>query len=303
MTTNTTLVLGDLIEMTLDELYSELERPRPTQLGANITSTQTTITLVGFDYVSVTDILEVGNELMTVTAKTSDANPTFTVIRGYSATTAIAHTTTETVLINPHWTRNMVTRAINQFYTGSAPALLPYIRADVMNTASKAGVGQQLIPLAADVIRVLEVRYQSPTSGRIVDLYGWRHEDNLPTAISSSGMGLRISSVVSPTDDLLVTMKARYQWVGVGETATIQVPMGTEDIAPAHAAARLLSGREISRLELDRLIESANDTAVRSGSNLGLIKLRWQEVYRRIDEAKRLLPVPRPLVFRRFQNG
>lgn len=301
--TTTTLVLRDLIDQTLDELYAELEKPRPTTLGADIDATQSTLTLAG-DLAATTDLIEIGTELLAITAKTSDTNPTYSVIRGYSSTTAAVHTATETVLVNPYWTRSMVTRKLQQFFDGPAATHLPLIRAEVMNTAeSSAGVGQQLIALDDDVVRVLEVRYQSPTSGRLVDLPSWRHEDNLPTAVSSSGMGLRVGAAVSPTDDLLVSMKVRYAFTGVGEDATVEVPYGGADLPSAYASAWLLSGREISRLELDRLVESSGEQGARQGSNIGLIRLRWQEVYRRIDEAKRLIPTPRPLVYRRFQRG
>jgi len=302
--TTSTLVLRDLIDQTLDELYYELEKPRPTALGVAVDDSQTSLTLVGHELVAVSDLIEVGTELMAVTAKTSDANPTFTVIRGYSSTTPAAHATTDVVLVNPYWTRSLATRALQQFFTGPAPVHLPLIRSEVMNTdQSSAGVSQQLIPLDPDVMRVLSVRYQSPTSGRIVDIPGWRFEDNLPTAVTSSGMGLRVGAAISSTDDLLVAMTCRYAWTGDGEAATIQIPAGAEDIPPMYAAARLLSGREVSRLELDRLVESGGEQGARQGSNIGLVRLRWQEVYRRIDEAKRTITVPRPIVYRRFQRG
>jgi len=301
--TNSTLVLSDLIDYTLDELYHELEKSRVTQLGAALGAATTTFTLIGYDLVSVTDLLEIGTELMVVTEKSNDANPTFTVIRGYSSTTAVAHTTSEAVLVNPYWTRSLVIRALQQYFTGPAIAHLPLIRSEVMTTVDVNNVSQQLIPLDSDVIRVLSVRYSSPTSARIIDLPGWRFEDNLPTAVSSTGMGLRVGAAVSSSDDLLVAMSARYLFTGTGEAATVDVPAGTEDIPPMYASCRLLSGREVSRLELDRLVESSGEQGARQGSNIGLVRLRWQEVYCRIDEAKRTITVPRPIVFRRFQRG
>ena len=299
----TTLVLSDLIDETLDQLYWELEKPRPTMLGGALAADDTTLTLSISDIVSVTDLLEVDGELMLVTARTDDANPTFTVLRGYSNTTKTTHAQGDVALVNPYWTRSAVTRALQRFFTGVAPVHLTLIRSEMMNTVELAGVGQQLIPLDDDVIRVLEVRYQSPTSGRVVDLPNWCYEANLPTAVSSTGRGLRVGSTVSPSDDLMVTMAVRYQWQGTGESATIDVPDGTEDVPALYAAASLLSGREVSRLELDKLTEPSGEQAARTGSNVGLIRLKWQEVYRRLDEAKRTIAVPRPIVFRRFQRG
>ena len=302
--TTTTLTLAQLIDETLDQLYYEIEKPRPLLLGAAIDASQTTLTVASnAEVATITDLLEAGSELMLITAKTDDANPTFTVLRGYSRTDAVAHAKNDVVLVNPYWTRSAVTRALQRFFTGAAPVWLPLIRAEMMNTVEYAGVGQQLIPLDSDVIRVLEVRYQSPTSGRVVNLPGWRFEDNLPSAVVSSGMGLRVPSTVSPSDDLLVSMSVRYAWSGSGEDATVDVPAGCEDIPALYAAAVLASGREVSRLELDRLTEQSSEQAARTGSNVGLIRLKWQEVYRRLDEARRTISVPRPLVYRRFQRG
>ena len=304
MTTTTTLTMSDLVDETLDQLYYEIEKPRPLLLADAIDASTTTLTVVAnAEITAVTDLFEVGDELMLITGRTDDANPTFTVMRGYSNTTAAAHDAGAVVLVNPYWPRSNVQRALRRFFTGVAPTFLTLMRAEMMNTDELAGVGQQLIPLDEDVIRVLEVRYQSPTSGRIVDVPGWRHEDNLPLAVSSTGKGLRVPSTVSPSDDLLVTMSVRYQWQGTGEAATIDVPSGTEDVPALWAAATLVSGREVSRVELDRLTEQSSDQAARAGYTVGLVRLLWQQVYRRLDEARRTISVPRPLVYRRFQRG
>ena len=298
-----TLTLRQLIDETLETLYRTAERPRPVTLGTAVSSSTIARQIVlteGAPYVSTTDTLEFGSELMLVTTKTEQVNPTFTVLRGYAGTTAVDHVFGEIGFINPYWPRSVVRRHIERFFRNIAPVHVPFVEAFLANTTfMAAGIGSQSIALDEDVIDVLDVRYQSPTTGRIVNVPGWHFEDHLPAAISSSGKALKVPSIVSPTDDLLVTVSRRYFFSGSTEDAAITMPDGISDIPSMWTAAMLASGREVSRLELDKLSDETGEAAARAGANVGLLRLLWTNVYRRIDEARRIDPKPNRLVYNR----
>lgn len=300
-----TRTLGELIDETLDVLYTTGERPKPVVsdriLGptaqANILSLQ-----LGAEEVSVTDTLEFGSELLLVTRKTDAPNPELTVLRGYAGTPIGTINISQVGRLNPYWTRHHVGRTVRRFFTSVAQVWLPFIESEIFFTAEAGGIAQQLIALPSYVFRVNEVRYQSPLTGRIINVPGWREERNLPPEVTTSTIGLRVPSFVVPADDLIVSYERRYEWVGSGETASITMPDGIDDIPAQWAAAVLATGREMSRLELDKLSEATTEAAARQGSNINYLRFTWQNVYRRIDEARRTLHKARPLVYRRQQK-
>jgi hypothetical protein len=303
MATLTTLTLGDLIEETLSNLYRETERPITVTLATTLTDSTTSFTLsAGGSSVGPTTVLQFGLELMLVTAKSDDANPTYTVARGYAGTPASAHSIGELGEVSPYWVRNSVRRAILHFFRGPANRHLPSIQSEVMNTSEVDSVDQLLIEVPATVREITSVRWQRTNTGRIYDLGGWRFEDNLPVEISSTGKALRVPSSVTPEDDLIVQYLVHYSWSEDPPTddSTIEVPVGSEDLAPLYAAAYLTVGRELSRLELDKVEEWNNEHATRNGFNLGLIRQLWQQFFTRVDDAVRLHPVKRHRPFRRY---
>jgi hypothetical protein len=109
-----------------------------------------------------------------------------------------------------------------------------------------------------------------------------------------------LSAAIYDADELIVTYQAPYTFTGTGEAATVDVPLGSEDLAPLWAAAYGLSRREVSRSELDKIEEWNQDQAYRQGVNLRLVQQTWGEFYRRLDEARKIQYVPRHRPYRKM---
>lgn len=298
MSSTVTVTLGDLVDDALNHLYRATERPYQTTVGANALAdaADTSLTITGFDSVFPTTLLEAGSELMLVTNKTSDATPVFTVVRGYAGSTASGgHPTNTTLYLNPAWPRHEVTGWIQRFVSSVLNTYLPQITSQVMNRAT----GLQYIEMPASTVRVLSLRHMSTVTGRVVDVPGWQFEQDLPTAVVTSGKLLRVPSYVYDDDDLIVTYQTPYEWSGSGESATVDVPLGTEDLPVLWAVAYGQMRREISRAELDKVEEWNQEQAIRAGVNLRMVRDAWSEVYRRMDEARKLQDVPRHRPYRK----
>ncbi|KKL16733.1 hypothetical protein LCGC14_2492600 [marine sediment metagenome] len=293
MPTTTTVSLGDLVEETLDSLYRSAERPTQLVVGSdaldNDSDTQFTLSLGS---VNITDRVEgPAGELMLVTAKSADATPVYTVSRAYQNTTKADQATGTVFLKNPPFTRSQVTRWIQRGVSSLMNAELPH-----WETAEYTRHADfQYIELPADTLQVLRVRYFGLLEGRFSDVGGWEFQE-VPTSLVTSGLVLRVSAVITVDDDLIVDVQRPYAWTGSGEAATVPLPVAAQDIPVLFASAYGQSRREISRGELDKIEEWNQDQAIRAGVNLRMIRDMWGEVYRRVDEAKKIhrLPKTRP---------
>lgn len=310
------VTLGEMIEETLDILYRNTERPRAVILSSllDAAGAVTTITLDADDgqYVAVSNVLEFGSERMLVTHSDGQANPTFTLSRAYAGTRLAEHPAGTIGLVDPKWGRSQIRRAILHCMAGPMARHVPYHATDLFYTSDVSGVGQQYVPLDANTLDVLSVRYMSPTNGRIVDLPGWRFENDLPPALVSSGRALRVPSFISTSDDLIVNYLTPYEWLNaqddvieaadVAEEHYVRLPTGAEDVPVLYAVAYLSSGRELTRQEVDRTEEWNAEMADRRGVNLQALRQAWQLYYQRIDEVHRVHPMPKRRVFRRWQQ-
>ena len=302
MATTTTATLETLIEDTLSILYRLTERPYQVTVGSNALAdgTDTTLTVSDGARLQTTDVVELGSELCLVTAKSSDATPVFTVARGYAGTTATSSgfPTSTVALINPPWPRNDVSTYLQRAVKSLMNSYLPYLVSTVYNRAA----GLQYIELPATTVKVLSVRHVVTSTGRMVDIGGWQFEEDLPTAVVASTKLLRVPSTIDDDDDLIVTTQSPYSWTGSGEAATVPLPLGAEDIPPLWAAAYAVTRREVTRSDIDKIEEWNQDAAMRQGVNLRWARELWGEVYRRLDEAKRMQYVPRHRPYRKMPN-
>lgn len=301
MSTLTSVTLETLIEETLSNLYRIAERPLETTVGSNALSdtSDTTLTLADASAVSVTTKLEHGSELMLVTAKSADATPVFTVKRGLAATTKAAAPTGTTVIVEPTWARSDIARWIKRCYSSVFNRYLPAKETQAMSRVT----GDQYILMPADTMRTLSVRHMSSVTGRIVDIGQWQDEFDMPTSLVSTGKALRLGSFVEDDDELVVTYQVPYEWSDDTEAATINTPIGSEDLAPLWVAAYALARREVSRSELDKIEEWNQEQAIRAGVNLRAVRDAWGEFYRRLDEVRSLHPVPRHRPYRKMPKG
>lgn len=323
MATTTQVTLQLLIDDALGLLARNSELPATVAVGATAPGVSgTTLTLASSDQwgrVNVSDVLEYGLELMLVTGKSADATPVFTVSRAYRNTTQQAINTGALLSPNPQWSRFELSRGIQKCLRGPLTASLPAITSTVVQPTTN----QFYVSLPATTIKVLRVAYQlTQTVGTTPvrswrDVSGWQFEDDVPTSLPGVSTGklltipARLAAVglnaPSSVLNLYITYQTKYAWaIGVNvpanESDTVDLPLGGEDLPSIYAAAYAVAGRELSRLQVDKVEEWNHEASVRQGVNLRMVSMFWQEFYRRLDEARRIQTVPRHRPYRKMSQ-
>jgi hypothetical protein len=300
ITTNISMAV--FIDTTLANLFRLAERPVPVTLGATDLSDPAAITFTlaagQEDMLNARDVVEFGNELVYITAKSEDTVPVHTCTRGYLGTNPSGHAAGGTGYLDPPFPRYRVQQSILAAFI-RLNSLLPYISTETYNREP----GKEYVTLPADTLAVYEVGYMNQFTGRYWEIPGWKFEDDLPTNIVPTGKLLRTTSVMTDPDSLIVKRRTPYTWSNVppDEFSTVSVPIGAEDLPPIYAAALLASRREIGRLELDTSDEWTKLEVLRAGSvNQAILKDLWQQFYRGIDEVKRIYVPPRRRTYRKI---
>lgn len=300
MATSVTLTMGDLIDEALDLLHRPVERPRRVVVGSNALSSasDTQLTLSdGADLVQVTSLLEFGQEVVLVTAKSSDADPLFTVQRSYLGGDAGAVATGAVGYLNPPFPRYQVQRAIEQSIR-SLETWVPNLTTEVYNRVAS----RRYIQLPATTIEVVRAQLLNDETFRWSDLAGWEFVEDLPSSVVSTTKILKVPASVEDDTNVYVTRQTQYAWstTPATETSTISLPFGANDVPVLYAVARLSTGREVSRLEVDNVTEWNKEAAIRGGVNLRMVRDLWADYYRRLDEVRRNQNVPRHRPFRKM---
>jgi hypothetical protein len=292
----TDVTLESLIEETLDVLYRSAERPAQVIVGSTAISddNDTTLTL-STGTVDVTDRLEGGSEVMLVTGKSADADPVYTVSRGYLNTVKEAHSTGSVLLKGPEFHRALVERWVRKAVSSIMNTELPYLE----SATYARHATYSYIELPADSLGVFQVRHFGVLDGRVAGHGGWRFEE-LPTDLVASGKILRVSSGVTEDDELIVDVWRPYTFTGTGEAATVPLPVTATDVPVLWAAAYGMARREISKAEVDKIEEWNQGEAARQGVNLRMIRDMWGEVYRRVDESKDVHRLPKTRPFQKI---
>jgi hypothetical protein len=293
-----TVTLGTLIDRALSELRGPHDKGLRVVLSGSLTDSATTFSLVDGSAVNVSDLIEFGSELMLVTAKTADVVPVFTVARGYYGTTAAAQSASAVGEVNPPYPRIRLADAVRRSFARLEALGLPLVTTSTFNRVTD----KRHVLLGESVREVLRVSHLDEETGEWIDLDKWSHVTNVTTSIASGGNLLAIPRYVQDEDDLEVTYRTPYRWsthpsVPV-EASTISLREGTEDLPAMYAAAWMVGAREISRQQLDKSTEWNQGEPARGGISMSLVRLKWQQFYAAIDEARRLDPVPihRPYV-------
>lgn len=283
------------------------ERPAQVVVGSNALDSvsDTTLTLTGtIAAVQPTTLLEVGQELLLVTARSADATPVFTVVRGYAGTPKATAATGATVLIKPTWPRYEVRRRVLRAFSGPMTTYLPSItstKVDVVANTYYVEMPSNCI----DVLRVGFTTLDGSSTSQWTEITQWEFVEDVPTTIVASGKMLTYPYGFQSGQDLHVTYQRPYTWSAGGddpaEAATIDVPVGAEDLPALYAAAYMASNREIARNELDKVEEWNQEAAMRQGMNLRLVSMLWGEFYRRLDECRRVQGVPKKRSYRKLQ--
>jgi hypothetical protein len=238
---------------------------------------------------AVSDVLEFAAELMLVTVA---AAPTYTVSRGYYGTTAVSHAATQTGFRNPQWNRQRVAGAVRRAFPRLEALGVPLIKSTTCYPETTVESDFNLyIDVPEEVREVLAVRDD------LSEIDHWQFVEDLPTSSGyHTGKVVRLPRWVTDDDDFYVTYRAPYRWsthpAAPVEASTIDIPEGAEDLPSAYAAAWLCSAREISRQEIDRSTEWNQTEPTRGGVSAGLVRAKWQEFYRMLDEVRRIDPPP-----------
>lgn len=297
MATTSTVILSDLIDETLDLLHRPTERPARVVMGANdlATSGDTTFTLTA-GTAQRQMLVEFGSELMLITAKSSDSDPIFTVARGYLSTTNSGGVPNGTEgLLNPLYPRYTVRRAIERslkILDGKLP--------NIVSGVFLRDTDKQFIEMPSNTVDVFEVAHMNTINGRFDELSNWRFFEDVPVSKAPTTKLLRVASVITNTDELVVKYQSPYAWSDGTEAATVNLPIGGEDLPALWAVARLVTGREISRGEIDKVEEWNHEAAIRGGVNLRQIQNLWSDFYRRLDEVRSVQNLPKFRPYRKI---
>jgi hypothetical protein len=313
MATTTTLTLSDIIDEVLDLIYRDTERPRRVVVGSNALSSgsDTTFTVsTDADDINVGDIVEFDQERTLVTAKSADATPIFTVKRAFGGDpTAGAVATGDEGNLNPLWPRRKVKDAVLRAFRGPLGTYLPL----VLNTTLTTVSNQYYLEVPAAALEVIRVGYFATTTGdstgtpvEWVELTGWDYVPYLATGASTTTKLLTIPKGLAAGLELEVAYTAHYAWSGgtasPAEDETVTIELGATDLPALYVAARLVTGRELTRLELDRVEEWNHEAAIRNGVNLRVVSALWGDFYRRLDEARRQERRPKHRTYRKMRR-
>lgn len=293
-----TKTLDALIDQTIYDLMAPGEQGLRVVPAADIGASDTTFSLVDASGVNPTDVIEFGNELMLISAKSSDATPVFTASRGYYGTTPAAHTAASTVgHVNPQHPRIRIAEAIKRSLTRLHALGLPLVK----SVTDSRETDLSYIALDDDVLEVYRVLYWG-TNGRLIELDGWEFYESLPSAKFTNGKALNLPLYVANADELEIVYRAPYRWsthpsAPAGDS-TIELPEGAEDLPSLYAAAWLMSSVEMSRADLNRSEEWGRTEQFERGQSSALVRAKWQEFYRALDEARRVNVIPTPIHYK-----
>lgn len=299
-----TKTLDSLVDDALAEIARYDERGYRVLTTSDMSDTTgTTLSIDNGLRVSASDVIEVDNELMLITATSADPNPILTVSRGYDGTTAATHTSGTPGTVNPMFARRRIARwVVRAFARLEAKGIFNVVSTQLYRTA-----GEEYFVLPGDCRDVIRVGYMDSYGRFEPKIDGWRFFDDMPTTLIPSGRIVRLPRFLADTDQLIVTYRAPYRWSNYPAdpdgSSTISMPESTQDLPPMYAACCAATGREMSRQDIDRSAEWNRSQGYTSGISTGLVRQKWQEFYQAVDDARRLYvpDIPRPFVrSRRF---
>ncbi len=293
------LQMSTLIDRTLEEVQAPAEVGRTVVLVTALAAADTQSALTGT--AAVTNVIEFGSELLLVTAKTADVIPIYTFRRGYYGTTAAAQTVGAVGYLDPQFPRYRVMQAVRRAFDALEAMGVPLIKSEMLTPAASPFTGDTQLTLdPGEAVReVLDVRLNQ------YSVANWEFIDNVPVAEAPSGNLIRLRWGADSADTFSVTYRVPYRWSStpVTEASTIEVPEGAEFLPSAYAAAWLCNAREVSRHDLDRVSEWTEGEPTRAGVSARMVQAQWQAFYRRLDEARRLNPIPKRRPYVRRARG
>ena len=240
-------------------------------------------------------VFEIDSELVYIWEANSGAK-TLTVERGYSGTTAAAHTAGAIVKLNPRFPKAQMLDALNQDIDDLASPLNGLFRVVTVSLQYNGSDRQIDLTGATNVIDLIDVRLRY-----LNDDYPYvsktRLQRDLPTSDFPSGYAIVFNEPLM-SGSLRVRYKApftRVSTISDNIQSVAGIPASMEDILEMGVMSRMLSVREVKRA----FIESQGDTRradeVPSGAmrdSFGnILRLRRDRIIAEAAKLSRLYPL------------
>tara|TARA_R110002074_G_scaffold204360_1_gene372688 strand:+ start:370 stop:1272 length:903 start_codon:yes stop_codon:yes gene_type:complete len=283
-----TVTLGEVIDRALLELESPAEAALEVLFAEDAPSSGSVVTLtVSNGDINVSDIVEWDSEMLLVTSVTGSV---VTASRGYYGSPKTSHLSSTAARVNPQFSRHRMTEPIRRAPVRLEALGVPLIKSSAITRAANS---ERSASLPSDCRQVLRL-YGFDKENLPFDVGGWRELEDL---------GLLMYPPLGEVTQMTVVYRTPFTWSTVpafpDEAATIIIPEGASELLGLYAACWMLSGREVSRQEIDRSNEHQTQDQVRLQSGTGLVRSKWQEFYRSLDEVRRItahaVPKHRPV--------
>jgi hypothetical protein len=273
---------------TLDQLVNETEaralsgfRQEQTLLGADVTATATTVTLlsgVPMQSVETGAYVQVDYELMAVLSRNTAT--TVTVKRGVLNSTAVAHSAGAALIANPRFPAVDIVKAINEDLddlTGPSNGL--YQMKVVSFTYNPAITGYDLGLTSEEVLEVRECRawdYGSQQAWPLIPTTQWKVERQAAYDVFPSGVSIKVYNNAYPGRPIRVQYKAPYTtplvWPDDDVAEVTGLHSQAHDIPVLGAALRLMMFRELKRTFTEAQGEPRRAAEVPVGSSLTAVR-------------------------------
>jgi len=253
------------------------------KLSATINSSVTTLgATYDLDGLRKGTVFEIDSELF-YTWDASTSAKTVTVERGFSGTTAAAHTNGAILTVNPRFPRAQILEAINDELADLSSPMNGLFQVKILDIEYNGSDSIINLPIFGGIQDLIDVRLRY-TSDSYPLIRKTQLVRDLPTLDFPSGYGLKFNAPCR-SGDLRVTYKAPYTAV-TSESDNLQVVAGisaqAEDILVIGSQVRLMAPREIRRNFIDAQGDTRRSDEVQAGaianSVTNLLRLRRDRI-------------------------
>ena len=257
-------------------------------------ATSTTLSVQGLaGGISRGTVIEVGSELMYVTAKTGDTQ--VSVIRGYGGSTASAtgHPVDSIVRVSPKFPTHRIVQSINDELADLSTPNSGLFQMLTTSFTYNGGVDGYDLNTGSNVVNsVYSVTYADVGSeASEPEVMAWRLKRNRDTANFSSGLALILYTAAWPGQKVTVSYKSPLTPIPDGTTARSATGLQSTayDLPPLGAALALMTTAPIRREFLDAEGTSRMAEEVPAGAiSASMRDLRFRRDQRVQSEAARL---------------
>lgn len=201
-------------------------------------------------------VLELESELLYVW-EANTATKTLEVQRGFSGTTAVAHTSGVLATLNPRFPRGQMLDSLNGDIDDLSSTANGLFKVTTVSLSYNGSDRQINLAGATDVLELIDVRYRSASDDFPV-IRGSRLQRDLPTADFASGFAVVFDEAVG-TGTVRVRFKTPFTRATSESsdlTSFCGLPTTCDDLVELGVIIRMMAGREVKR----SFIESQGDT-------------------------------------------